>query len=433
MSKRKATETNGTKGLYLVTCCTSTRTEPPKVRCADMGSGLTMAGAIDRWLELLSTHDASVTPPQLYRGVGFHTVTKIADIIGQENVRVLTGGQGLLSLDTKFVPYDFTSNKNHPGNMLDVVTEEPFVIPLWWNMINKALRGTPTPVADLLDTKGTKLVVVALNKFFMKYLHDDMLAAQNIDKLRIVVVGKSRSHVPTQLKQQVLQVHKQNISGTVGNRNDISHRAALLFIRKIATGDVGVDASVEQHQKVLGDLSPGAVEHLTQLTPKEVFVRAPDLLEFNDLNQAYQEARRRYGTIGGIIAFRAAWYAVKGTDVAVSKDETTAAKAALAAIRGTLDTRSIKLTGLDSDATWALVLVFAGVLREDLPDAKFNAADLQSWIISYCDSVDREVPRGITEGLHKIGQFLAGSYEALGLEKYKSEGGGSVLYGLKPK
>lgn len=433
MAKRKATRADATKGLYLVTCCTSTRTEPPKVRCADMGSGFTMSGALDRWLELLSIHDASVTPPQLYRGVGFHTVTKIADVIGQENVRVLTGGQGLMKLDTKFVPYDFTSNKNHPGNILDVVTEEPFVIPLWWNMINKALRGTPTPVADLLDSKGTKLVVVALNKFFMKYLHDDMLSARNVDKLRIVVVGKSRSHVPTQLRQQVLQVHKQDISGTVGNRNDISHRAALLFIRKVAAGEVDVDANVEQHQEILGDLSPGATEHLTQLTPKVVLQRAPDLLESGSVDQAYQEARRRYGTIGGIIAFRAAWYAAKGVDVVASKTEAAAAKVALAAIRGTLDVRSAKLVGIDSDAAWRLTRIFVKMLREDLPDAKFNAADLQSWIISYCDTMDREVPRGIVEGLHKIGQFLTGSFEALGLEKFKSEGGGGVLYGLKPK
>ncbi|KKL87494.1 hypothetical protein LCGC14_1934160 [marine sediment metagenome] len=333
MAKSKSDD--GTKGLYLVTCCTSTRTEPPKVRCADMGTGLTMQSALERWLELLGNHDVSVTPPQLYRGVGFHTVTKIADIIGQNNVRVLTGGQGLLSLDTKFVPYDFTSNKNHPGNILDVVTEEPFVIPLWWNMINKALRGTPTPVADLLDAKGTKLVVIALNKFFMKYLQDDMLTAQNIDKLRIVVVGKSRSHVPTQLRQQVLQVDKQSISGTVGNRNDISHRAALLFIRKVALGEVDVGASVEQHQGILGNLSPGPTEHLTQLTPKEVLQRAPDLLEFDSLDQAYQEARRRYGTIGGIIAFRAAWHTSKGQDLVVTKTETKAAKAALSAIEMT--------------------------------------------------------------------------------------------------
>jgi hypothetical protein len=394
-----------------------------------MGTGLTMAQALTKWLALLDDHDVSVTPPQLYRGVGFHTVTKIADLIGQKNVRVLTGGQGLLKLDTKFVPYDFTSNKNHPGNMLDVVTEEPFVIPLWWNMINKALRGSPTPVADLLDSKDARLIIVALNKFFMKYLHDDMLAARNIDKLRIVVVGKSRSYVPTQLRQQVLQVHKSAVSGTVGNRNDVSHRAALLFMRKVVAGEVDIGASVEEHQKALGDLSPGASEHLAQLSPKDVLAKAPELLEYDSVVLAYQEARRRYGAIGGIIAFRATWYSAKGGDYVVADPDVAAARSALGAIKEALATRTAKHVGLDSDAAWELVQIFVGILREEMPGAKFNAIDFQSWMSSYCNSAGRSEPRGI-ESLHKIGQFLVGSYGALGLEKFKSQGGG-VLYGLK--
>ncbi len=429
VKNNKDTPTKGTKGLYLVTCCTSTRTEAPKVRCSDMGTGLTMSGALDRWLEMLADHDASVTPPQLYRGIGFHTVTKIADLIGSDSVRVLTGGQGLLKLDTKFVPYDFTSNKNHPGNILDVVTEEPFVIPLWWNMINKALRGTTTPVADLLDAKGTKLVVVALNKFFMKYLSDDMLASDNIDKLRIVVVGKSRSHVPTQLRQQVLQVEKAAVAGTVGNRNDVSHRAALLFIRKVAIGEIDIGASVEEHQSLLGDLSPSAVKNLVQLTPVDVLAKAPNLLEYPSIELAYQEARRRYGSIGGIIAFRSAWYHLKGDDTTPVERDISAAKSALEAIQSVLATRAAKHSGLDSDVIWELSRVFITTMRETLPDAKFNATDFQAWMYAYCEATDKKAPRGI-DSLHKVGQFLTGSHIGLGLEKFKSDGGG-VLYGLK--
>lgn len=420
---------SATDGLLLVTCCTSTRTVLPRVRGSDLGTGLTMAQALEKWLALLDADEADITPMQLYRGVGFHTVTKIADLIGQKNVRVLTGGQGLLKLDTKIVPYDFTSNKNHPGNMLEVVNEEPFVIPLWWNMINGALRGSTTPVADLLDDDGTKIVIIALNQFFMKYLHDDILSARHIDRLRIVVVGKSRSNVPTQLRQQVLQVQKSAVAGSVGNRNDISHRAALLFIRKILAGDVVVDAGVEEHQAVLGDLSPGASEHLAQLTPRQVFVRAPDLLKYDAIEPAYQEARRRYGAIGGIIAFRAAWYTQKGSPHATDEYDAGAASAALEAMRATLSTRMAKHAGLDSDAVWRLTHIFVDLLRKEMIDARFNAADLQSWMVTYCRSTDEKEPRGI-DNLHKIGQFLVGSHEALGLKKFKSQGGG-VLYSLK--
>lgn len=421
----------GVNGLYLVTCCTSTRTVPPKVRCSDIGTGLTMPQALEKWLEMLKSHKADVTPAQLYRGVGFHTVMKIADLIGTKNVRVITGGQGLLKLDTKIVPYDFTSNKNHPGNMLEVVSEEPFVVPLWWNMINGALRGSTTPVADLLDRDDTKIVIIALNKFFMKYLHDDMLAAVNIDKLRIVVVGKSRSFIPTQLRQQVLQIQKSDVSGTVGNRNDISHRAALLFIRKVASGEVDINASIEEHQSVLGDLSPGASMHLTQLSSKIVLERAPDLLEYDGIDVAYQEARRRYGAIGGIIAFRAAWYSRKDGGHVHVQSNTKAAKAALEAIRSTLSARSVKLVGFDSDEMWKLIHVFLEIIQKEMPDAKFNATDFQSWVGTYCSSSDISPPDGI-DNLHKIGQFLAGSHESLGLKKYKSQGNGNkVLYGLK--
>ncbi len=416
-------------GVYLVTCCTSTRTVQPRVRGSDLGTGLTMAQALDRWLKLLDGDTADITPMQLYRGVGFHTVTKIADLIGQKNVRVLTGGQGLLKLDTKIVPYDFTSNKNHPGNMLEVVNEEPFVIPLWWNMINGALRGSTTPVADLLDDPDVKIVIIALNQFFMKYLHDDILTARRIDKLRIVVVGKSRSNVPTQLRQQVLQVQKSAVSGTVGNRNDISHRAALLFIRKIISGGVSVNATVEEHQSVLGGLSPGASEHLTQLTPHDVLARAPDLLKHSGVESAYQEARRRYGAIGGIIAFRAAWYTQKGGEHVNVASDSGAAKAALEAIRSTLSTRTAKHTGLDSDAVWKLAHVFVGIVREEMPETKFNAADFQSWMHTYCSASGQSAPQGV-DNLHKIGQFLVGSHGALGLVKFKS-GGGGVLYGLR--
>ncbi len=427
------TKVDPLEGVYVITCCTSTRTEVPVVRCSSLDPDATMNSALNQWLALLNKHKPTITPSELYRGIGFHVVMRIQEIIGAKNIRVLTGGQGLLELDTKIVPYDFTSNKNHPGNILEVVTAEPFVIPLWWQMINKAMRGSGTPVADILNSSNSTLVIIALNKFFLKYLQDDLLSAsqEGLAKLRIIVTGKSRSSIPMQLRQNVVQCSKAISNSTMGNRNDLNHRAALQFIKLIRAGEINIAESSEYHQRAIG--IPDDTNVARRMTPDEVLGKAPQLLEHGDPDEAFAHAKRVFGTFGGIVAFRAEWYRRTGKieEMTMNTKPTKAALTALGHIKSTIEGRGAKVsTHQDTDAAYKYIAEFISAIRTEAPTAKFNAGDIHTWITSYCDETEESIPVGLS-GTQKIAQFLSGSFEVLGLHKIKIGQGGSTLYQLK--
>ncbi len=433
MPKVNKKQVDPLEGVFLITCCTSTRTVPPIVRCSDLSPANTMSGALREWLKLLNEHEPSITPSELYRGVGFHVVMRIQELLGIDNIRVLTGGQGLLRLDTKIVPYDFTANKNHPGNILEIVTAEPFVIPLWWQMINQEMRDSQAPVADILDSSDSKLVVIALNKFFMRYLHDDLLSAtpEGLAKLRIIVTGKSRSGIPVQLRPYVIQCPREVSAHTVGNRNDINHRAALHFIKMIQTVLVDVTALPEYHQAAIGEPTQAQTN---RITPNLVLTQAPQLLtEYDDPDSAFAEAKRLYGAVGGIVAFRADWYRRTGKLEELTKGTkpSKAAISALGTIKSTIEERGAKVTTHhDTGQAYKYMAEFVATVRAEVPTAKFNASDIFEWVQRYCEEAKVTIPSTLS-GVHKIAQFLSGSSEVLGLRKIKIGQGGSTLYQIK--
>jgi HPt (histidine-containing phosphotransfer) domain-containing protein len=446
--------------VVVVTNCTSTRTAPPKALISSLPSGLTMVEALEAWTSLLNSFEPDTTPVDLYRGVSFNSIVQMLPLLSQGNkaVRIVTGGQGLIDLETKIVGYDFSADRHQPNNIYNVVTKEPFVINWWWSEINKALRASVRPVADLIEDPSVDLVVVGLNKFFMKYIVADILSsAQYPEKLRIITASSSMSTSAlgsTKLNQCMIPYGRALDPSTFGNRNDMTHRACLHFLKLLQSNPKMLRQSIEDHRAaVLQSLAPetlsedGAIAQTTQSAVRtsgdkirEVLKRNPQLLQYSSPDVAHQVARRLYGALGGIIAFRAVWLqmrmqsmkkeVVEGSlSIKPSDKQLDAAKAAMANVASQL---KIMNSGSWQEDAQLLegIQMFVATLREAMPEGHFTTAILADWFKAFYTEAGLPLPKG-ADNSARLSQLLSASAEELGLERSKVPGSGSFTYSLK--
>ena len=443
----------------LVTNCSATRTVKPDLRGNDLPKNLTMDEALDLWCNELEMREATHTPGELYRGIGFYTIVKMCEFIYSDQVHIVSGGQGIMKMQQKIVPYDFTMDPKHRDSMFKIVTKEPFVPTAWWRMINQRRYNDPTPIATILDDKSIKLVVVACNSRFVKLIPDDILSClpENLSKLRIISTKKSSGDIPQPLLPFVLRFDKRIKASSVGNRNDINHRAAHRFLSLISGSPKSMKVQllkddVFTHQDMIDEslllIGPPpsnrnpqeagvAEERLREFLDKD-----ESLLSFSNADEAFIKLKQRYRSIGGILRFRKIWReavqaSTSGTSRALPKPkqpkaEKDAALKALESIKDRLTQGSVGGVASWSEEERSLkaLRVFVDLLKENAPDARFSGAEVCVWAKEYYEAIDEQLPVHFTSA-NKLTHLLKSYYGSLGLSMtYSGGGSGGQTYTL---
>lgn len=388
------------EGVYVITNCSVTRTVAPVVHVADLPRGLTMAQARTSWQELLRTHTPSTTAQELYRGLSFHQVQRMFDLVGRNQIRIVTGGQGCIGVDDKIVPYDFSANPKEPSNIHQVVTEEPFITPLWWTWINTDMRGTPCPIADLLNDPNTNLVVIALQKFFFKYLHDDLTLTQpeGLKKLRIINASASQGYIPMRFRPSVIFMPHAAVQASIGNRNDMPQRAALRFLEIVIAHDV-LRASAAEHQSLVN--KEFGVSHSS--VPRAHVQRAPHAIPADVLLGAQKEP---------------------------TQSQAKAAEDAFLSVLPALDGRTAKASlGGDMQQFLSDVGVFIKLLRTHAPNARFTSKELADWLTKYYSSQNLNLPVW-AESRQRLAHYLLQARNVLNVERLDIQGTSTAYFGL---
>ncbi len=421
--------------IAIITNCSATRTVKPNIRGIDLPKDLTMQEAMDHWIKALNTEKPSMTPAELYRGIGFNTIVKLQEYIKTENINIVSAGQGLMRLNEKIVPYDFTTDPKHEDSIHKIVTQEPFVMPVWWRMINNRLRTSENPIARIINDPDIKLVLAGCNSRFLKLLPDDILSADPdnlIRKLRIITTSKSTSSIPQQLRQLIITYDRRLLASTMGNRNDRNHRALHHFVNLIKDPS-NMTLSAHEHQELVDAHTDFSEQVNIAPNIEELLDRHSKMLEDLSPDAAYLKLTKMYGSFGGITKFRAAWrmrvHTKTPPKVEINQD---AALTALQGIQGSL------LSGKGRSASWEdesevleILRQFSTLIKEHTPDARFNGGDICNWAKSYFEQIDKPIPTYLQSPI-KLSHILVTYAGDLGFEAVYSSGGtGGRTYVIK--
>lgn len=389
------TKKNPSRPTYtLITSCSSTRLVPPVIRGRDLGTGLTMQEALEGWLALLEANPPSITPREQYRGIGFTDLVKIQEAYVVDDIKIVTGGAGLVGLDEPITPYDFSASKSEHENMHQVVTAEPFVQPVWWGMINQARGKTSAPVAKLLEASTSTYFLIACPKIFLRYISDDLLTVihKYSGKVRILLSASSVTSVPIQLRPYILPFGQSTVMRLPGNRNDGHHRAAMLFMDMVENVEGFREASTSQQQAILNKMYPEQSGSENGVRPptdlRELIGSRPDLQNLSP-EQAYRQVVRERGTVGGRVRFCNIFREVTGQNIEVDVDAADVERAA-EALKGL---RLGKYQPSHNDLTILHLAAFARALEQTSPDSVVTAADVCAWAEAYFRSRSEPVPK----------------------------------------
>ena len=431
-------------GIVILTSCSVTRTREPLIKVSDLGTGLNQHEALKKWSERLAEleleHDggeALISPLELYRGISFQSVLKLIPQV--QEVKIVTGGQGLIDINEKIVPYDFTSHKKQPGNIMEAVTQGPYSSALWWSGINEARKGIANPIAQVLNNPETKLVIVVLTKMFWKYIKEDLLMAspEGLAKLRILATRTQLGSLGVELKQYVVLYDARINRILPGNRNDLVQRAAVKLVELINSESSkgskisGVSrVSVTEHNQLLADLlnQHGSAE--ASRTQKQSAVQFllghKDLLDLGSAEEAFVISN----AVGSRSAFITAWNALKE---ASSLEETSKAES-IAGLKA-LDSLGELSTLGNGEGTEVSAIKMLKVLRESLiaKDAvgvMLDSGVIFEWLKVYSVSVSASdaIPHPINSK-PRLAHFLTRYYSVIGFTKTKH--GSKVVYSVK--
>lgn len=389
----------------VIATCTSTRTVEPVVKVGDLPTNLTSAEAIDLWVKALESNEASTTPRDMYRGLGFLTLSSILRDFPATDARIVTGGQGLIGVDEDIVPYDFTADQKQSPNIWEKVTKEPFSQVGWWHMINEARKKGRNPIATLINQSTEESsVVISCPKIFLRYIAGDILSV-NPDKIknfRILLSASSLGSVPVQLRPFIVSFDRGSVKNLPGNRNDVTHRAAYMFIKALTEDpDLKLLPPHAQREKVFPGDGAG-IYASSQLDPTQLLKSRPDLMELTP-EDAYSAIYRQHGPIGGRLRFKGIFLALKGqtrtTKEAEIDDDAMEAFNTLQLNNPTTSNQA------DDDKALDILGVMMATLRKHSPTTEFTSTDVSNWVDIYCAKKGITVPVPILSPL-KVVYFL---------------------------
>lgn len=426
-----------------VTNCTATRTVIPEIRGIELPKDLTMAEALTEWCNRLRASSLKMTPAELYRGIGMNSVVQIAEMVNNRACYITSAGQGLMKIDQKITPYDFTSDPKHVDAIQKIITKEPFVMTAWWRMINENLYGISCPVADLLEDKENKLVVIACNSRFLKLLPEDILSAdhESLNKVRLITTSRSAGGIPKQLRPFVLNYDRRVAANTVGNRNDLNHRAAKHFFKLLSDEPDLLAANMQEHQEAI-DTSLGARElgrMRNQSDPsgtlQTLLEQHPDLGEM-DPDEAYSKVRGEYRFSVHPSKFRQVWSSVFNKQIIEEEEEKSqdkksdaAAREALLSIMPNLSKHTNQsITWDEEKAALDLVKKFTSILKQLDPTTRFTSTDVKNWAETFCRETNQKVPLQFQSSV-KLSFLLKTYHEDLELKMVSV--GSKIIYAIR--
>ena len=403
------------KGLSiaLLISCGATKSISTRdlLRGSRLKGNVSMKELLDEWTTLLEGREAIITPREFFRGMSFHTLTKIQDYMPEHNMFVVSTANGLVPLTQKMVPYDFTTTSGVFGNVRDKVTKEVFDTSTWWRMINTRLYNRPHPIAELLESSKFRLVIVSVTPKTFKGLVDDLLSVdpKNLQKLRIIMTGAGDNAALAKFSSSILNFDSRLNKVMVGNRNDAATRASWLLIKLLSEQDPTLELSIAEHQDMINKtLDTFGLKVAQGRSPSKganirtILESNPHLLELTP-GQAYTEVRKHHHGVNNLTKFRSVWVLLQDQNNATIGSTPIANEAygetlevaaqALSYIDSLLDQMNTKtITDAEEQETISILKIFLHTLRDHRPGGRFTAKTVSLWAEEFCSTTDTEIP-----------------------------------------
>ena len=394
--------------IALLTSCTVTRNVDPIVRIQDAPVFDTMRELCDWWVAEMGKVDEEqwATPGHIYAGRSFDAVTEMAQVIGRENVYIITGGVGCAPLTQPIVPYDFTSSKKETHNAHQHVKGEVFLPHVWWEMINMGLYDVQHPIKNLAQEYD--VVIAALPKIFIKYILSDLTACgQEAQQRKIFIpIPKSMTtSVPAVVRNSLVPYTREYAASTPFTRVDKAQRVVQKFLRE------GLERGsfIEYATDIEGEVDEP--QQRDDVDYDAMFKDHPEILEADNVGVAILRARNCGYKIGGKARFAGAWRGATTTVEAqnnVNKKDVNQAAKALKNIAKNM--KPVEMA--EDDIILERLGLFVKALDEVDPTLAFTAADVVSW----AEQMYPDDPKGM-DNPNKLSYLISYNTKYLGLEE----------------
>lgn len=360
--------------IALLTSCTMSRNFEPILKIEDAPICVSMNELCLWWAKQTKAKSVPAnlkTPGELYAGIAFDTITEIAQDIGHGNIFVVTGGVGLVGLNDKILPYDFTSDKGASANAPQRVSGEKFIPHIWWGKVNEALHSNSTPVASVVEKHD--VIVGALPKAFIKYIIRDLESVSPAvlrEKVFLLLPRSMMGSVPKTIHNAFVPYGPSYVQDLTANRYDKAQRVARKFITE------GAENYIEYADTVSTRGSADAMQETEIVDYDKMFEEHPRLLDGGDIGIAIHRAKALGLKIGGRHRFAGAWRGAKGQlKVNVTATIMTKAKKGLKTILsgGAMGAYT------DNEQLLERLGIFVQAVREEAPELIFTSKEVTAW------------------------------------------------------
>lgn len=399
--------------IALLTNCTMSANYEPLVDITNAPEVQTMQELCDWWVAAIQLARKSQpkglhTPGALYSGVSFDTVAAIAQIIGHKNIFVVNRGAGLVRLDHKMVPYNFTHDKDDPLSAWNKVVGEKFIPAIWWGLVNHGLYGLSTPITEYLS--GYKYIVTALPQGFVRLIAPDLeLLGDMNNRLLMPMPQSGITSIPRTIRSACIPYSKAYTRDLTYNKFSKTQKVAEKFIT------VGLESgNLMKHANALRD-AQNALEEIpaAEIGYPQLFKENPELVTSGSAEAAYRRAKMKGLRIGSQAKFTGAWLGSQGVqEIEITTEEFSTATSALQAIMA----EGIGQAHSTDEELLKQIGVFIAVVKGEDATLPFTPKNIASWGKIVYPSENTKKPHSISKSA-KVSSILRNYTDYLGLEQ----------------
>ena len=393
--------------IALITNCTASQSvQPHPSLCgANLPRVSTTLEAATEWAERLKGIMPTIPPAKLYQGISFATVTKATHYVAPEDIYVVSIGQGFVGFRENIVPYDLSINPDHQHSLTRVITGETPRMDLWWECINESQGRSKTPIQKMASQVNYDLIIVAVTSNFRNMIRNDLLQAA-LQGAPIVLIVTNAMGLSANLVPYSLHYDARIRKISIGNRNDLSQRAALHLLEQLSKCEELPKEITEIQELVNNDLSrfgsptsrKNALKELDNLAERiRVLLGAEKPKDTPDTLYSIFRTRLNCSLLQFRAAFRRA-YAVKPAISAqkLSNSSKSAAFAAFQSISSAIKPVGTSGSWQQESESLETLQVFVDTIRENQPDAVFTSKDVFAWVEMYYKELDLPIPPQIS-------------------------------------
>lgn len=224
--------------IAIISTCTNRKRNSKNSRlCASNLRKGDMQSVLTEWENLINDENNRLPACDLYCGRGFSEIRKTV-VKNDLKHWIISAGLGLIDSSSSIPSYSLTITSSAADNIATKISPSSHFHPAkWWMELNKKLKGSATPLCDLINNQEDTVFIFSLSSAYLHLISEDLLQLPSNNQSRVRLTGICNLKFLPETLKHLWMPYDERFDGpkslNPGTRSDFPQRVTRHFIEEV--------------------------------------------------------------------------------------------------------------------------------------------------------------------------------------------------------